>query len=186
MGNERDYYGALYEVARVVNSSLDPETVFEKIARSVTVALGVKGCSIRLLDAQGKRLLLAASYGLSKGYLRKGAVEVEKSGIDREALSGQAVTIRDACTDPRFQYQDKAKDEGIASVMVIPLSVESRVIGVLRVYSNECKDFASDEIDFATVIANLSAIAIDNARLHHKLKKDYELMAAFETRLFND
>ncbi len=183
---EKDYYRSLYEVARVINSSLDPTTVLEKIAEHVTLAMEAKACSIRLLDKQGKRLLVGAAYGLTRGYLRKGAVEVEKSGIDQEALAGNKVAIRNACTDPRFQYPEKAKEEGIASVMVVPLMVEDRAIGVLRVYSATCRDFTPEETEFLTAIANLSAIAIENARLHQALKADYELLAAYEYRLFDD
>lgn len=185
-GKEKDYYRSLYEVARVINSSLDPATVLEKIAQQVTLAMEAKASSIRLLDRQGKRLLMGAAYGLTKGYLRKGPVEVQKSGIDREALVGNEVAIRDACTDPRFQYPEKAREEGIASVMVVPLLVEGKAIGVIRVYSATCRDFASEEVEFLKAIANLSAIAIENARLHQALKADYELLAAYEYRLFDD
>ena len=183
---EQDFYKALYAVAKVINSSLEPETLFKKIAESITSAMKVKGASIRLLDRQGKRLLLAASYGISKGYLRKGAVEVGKSGIDQEVLGGKMVAIQDARTDPKFQYHEQAKEEGIVSVLVVPLRVEDRTIGVLRVYAPEYRDFAPDEIDFVTAIANLSAIAIENAHLHQALKRDYELLTDFEYRLFND
>lgn len=183
---EQNFYKALYAVAKVINSSLEPETLFKKIAESITSAMKVKGASIRLLDRQGKRLLLAASYGISKGYLRKGAVEVGKSVIDQEALAGKIVAIQDARTDPKFQYHEQAKEEGIVSVLVVPLRVEDRKIGVLRVYAPESRDFAPDEIDFVTAIANLSAIAIENAHLHQALKRDYELLTDFEYRLFND
>lgn len=183
---EKDYYRSLYEIAKIINSSLDPATVLGKIAEQVTLAIEAKACSIRLLDKQGKRLLMGAAYGLTKGYLRKGAVEVEKSGIDREALAGKEVAIQDACTDPRFQYPEKAREEGIASVMVVPLLVEGRAIGVIRVYSATCRDFAAEEIEFLQAIANLSAIAIENARLHQALKADYELLAAYEYQLFDD
>ncbi len=183
---KQDYYHSLYEVAKVINSSLDPGKVLEIIARQVSDAMGLKAASIRLLDKEGKRLLLGSSFGLSKGYIRKGAVEVEKSGLDREALSGNNVTIHDACSDPRFQYPEKAKEEGIASLVVVPLRVEDRAIGVLRGYSDTCREFSDDEIEFMTIIANLSAIAIENARLHQKMKRDFELQEAFEYRLFED
>jgi len=183
---KKDYYHSLYEVAKVINSSLDPAEVLQVIARQITEAMDLKAASIRLLDSGGKRLLLGSSHGLSKGYVRKGAVEVEKSGLDREALSGTNVTIRDACSDPRFQYPEKAKEEGIASVVVVPLQIEDKSIGVLRGYSAECREFSDDEIEFLTIIASLSAIAIENARLHQKLKLDFELQEAFEFRLFED
>ena len=48
---ELDYYRALYEVARTINSSLDLGEVLQKVARSTTEALKVKACSLRLLSA---------------------------------------------------------------------------------------------------------------------------------------
>ncbi|SDB14678.1 GAF domain-containing protein [Desulfonatronum thiosulfatophilum] len=186
MTKEKDYYHSLYEVAKVINSSLDPSLVLDAITQQVTKALDLKACSIRLLADDGKNLLMGASHGLSKGYLRKGAVEVAKSGLDQEALSGKQVTIREACSDPRFQYPEKAKEEGISSVVVLPLLAEEKAIGVLRGYSEQCRDFSEEEIEFLTIIANLSAIAIENARLHHRLKLDSELQTAYDYRLFDD
>lgn len=186
MSKERDYYHSLYEVAKVINSSLDPTLVLDTIAQQVTKALNLKACSIRLLDSQGEKLLMSASHGLSKGYVRKGAVEVDKSRLDQEALAGNPVTIRDASSDPRFQYPEKAKEEGICSLAVVPLMVEDKALGVLRVYSGAVRDFPAEEIEFLTIIANLSAIAIENARLHHRLKLDSELQADYDYRLFED
>jgi len=186
MSREKDYYHSLYEVAKVINSSLDPALVLETIAQQVTQALNMKACSIRLLDSQGEKLLMSASHGLSKGYVRKGAVEVAKSRLDQEALTGNPVTIRDASSDSRFQYPEKAKDEGICSLAVVPLTVDDKAIGVLRVYSGACRDFSVEEIEFLTIIASLSAIAIENARLHHRLKLDRELQTAYDYRLFED
>jgi len=186
MSKEKDYYHSLYNVAKVINSSLDPALVLDTIAQQVTQALNVKACSIRLLDGQGRKLLMSASHGLSKGYVRKGAVEVDKSRLDQEALTGNPVTIQDASSDSRFQYPEKAKEEGICSLAVVPLMVEDKAIGVLRVYSEACRMFPEEEIEFLTIIANLSAIAIENARLHHRMKMDSELQEAFDYRLFED
>ncbi len=177
---ELAYYRTLYEVAKGINSSLEPVVVLRAIAEQVARALGAKACSIRLLDRQGRRLLASTSYGLSKGYLHKGPVEVAKSGFDQETLTGKVVQIKDATTDSRFQYPDAAREEGIASVMALPLMVEGRAIGVLRLYCDEPREFDQAEVDFATVIANLSAIAIENARLHQALKTDYELLTAYD------
>lgn len=103
-----------------------------------------------------------------------------KSRIDQETLTGHIVQIKDAGDDPRFQYPEAAREEGIASVMALPLTVEDRAIGVLRLYSDKVREFDQSEQDFATAIANLSAIAIENARLHQALKTDYELLTAYD------
>jgi len=174
------YYRSLYEVAMCINSSLEPAVVLHAIAEQATKSLAAKACSIRLLDRQGKTLLAGTSHGLSKGYLRKGTVEVAKSRIDQETLAGKVVQIKDAGADPMFQYPEAAREEGIASVMALPLTVDGRHIGVMRLYCSNIREFSQSEINFATAIANLSAMAIENARLHQALRTDYELLTAYE------
>jgi signal transduction protein with GAF and PtsI domain len=180
---EKDYFTALYEVARVINASLEPSEVLEKIACCVTEAMAVKACSIRLLDARGKRLLMGAACGLSKGYLVKGPVLVKESGIDRRALGGKTIWIRDAQSDRDFQYTAEAKKEKIRSILVVPLVVGKKAIGVLRAYTKEERTFENKEIRFLEAVANLSAIALDNARLYSALKTNFELLVEHKYRI---
>jgi len=180
---EMDYFEALYEVARVINASLDPSLVLAEITKCIVSAMQLKASSIRLLDSRGKRLVMGAAYGLSEKYLQKGPVLTEESGIDKVALGGKTIWIKDAQTDKAFQYGDMAKKEGIKSVLAIPLLVEHRTVGVLRIYTAKMRKFNSDEIRFLEAVANLSAIALDNARLHEKLQVSCDLMAAHKYRI---
>jgi signal transduction protein with GAF and PtsI domain len=178
-----DYFAALYDVAKVINASLDPSEVLAEIVRCVTENMGVKASSLRLLDSRKKKLLLAANYGLTSGYVRKGPVLVEKSGIDRKALKGETIWIKDAQTDPNFQYRDRAKEEGIKSVLAVPLGIGKNMIGVLRVYTDKAHEFSDKDMQFLEAVASLSAIAIENARLHQNLKTEYALLNAVGFRL---
>ena len=180
---ERDYFQALYEVVKVVNASLDMTTVLEEIVKAVAQTMCVKASSIRLLDARKRSLIMGAQFGLSKGYIRKGQVLVKESGIDQKALSGQLIWIKDAQTDPDFQYGAGAKAEGIKSVLVVPLKVEKTAIGVFRVYTDKVREFNQQEIKFMEAVANLSAMALENARLHQALKTNYDLLVAHKYRL---
>ncbi|MEW6333392.1 MAG: GAF domain-containing protein [Thermodesulfobacteriota bacterium] len=182
-GKDIDYFVALYDVARVINASLDLAKVLEKIVQCVVRAMGVKASSIRLLDCRDRMLVLGAAKGLSKEYVRKGPILVEESGIDRKVLKGRSVWIRDARTSKDFQYGAMAKAEGIASVLVVPLLREKEAIGVLRVYSDKIRKFSDDELKFLEAVANLSAIALDNARMHEALLTRCDLMTAHEYRI---
>jgi len=182
-GKKKDYFTALYEVARVINASLKPSRVLEEIVTCVAKTMDVKACSLRLLDAKKARLLMGAAYGLSAGYIRKGPVLVKESGLDQKALKGEVIYLRDAQTDKDFQYGDKAKAEGIKSVLVVPLMVGKKAVGVLRVYTGRVREFGEEEIRFMEAVANLSAIALENARLHEALRTDYDLLVAHEYRL---
>ncbi len=69
--------------------------------------------------------------------------------------------------------------------MEVPLFVNgNRVIGVLRIYSATVREFSEDEVEFLSAVADLSAIAIKNARLHQALKLEYELQTAYDYQLF--
>jgi len=183
---ELDYYRALYDVARTINSSLELTEVLERVAKSTAEALKVKACSLRLLSSDRKRLVFGAAYGLSSSYVRKGDVEVEKSGVDRQVLRGNTVLIPDATEDERFQYPDRARQEGIRSVLVVPLAARGQIIGVMRVYSAEKREFTEAEIEFLSRISDLSAVAIDNARLYRILRQDYETLLSYQERLFDN
>lgn len=180
---ETDYFSALYEVAKVINASLDPSIVLDKIVQCVTHVMHVKACSIRLLDSRKKQLVLGAAHGLSKDYLHKGPILIKESGLDQKALSGETLWLKNVQTDKDFQYRAKAKAEGIKSVFVVPLLVQKKAIGVLRVYAGSIHKFNDEDIKYLEAVANLSAIALDNAKHHKTLQVQCDLMAAHKYRI---
>ena len=170
----RDYYTALYQAAMTISSSLELPEVLQSVVKSITEAMQVKACGLRLLDRRTGQLQLSAVYGLSSGYLAKGPVDVEHSPIDSEALCGKTVIIPDVSVDSRFQYKEAAKREGIVSVLCVPLEVRGEAIGVLRVYTDEPCTFHEDDIQFLSVLASLAGLAIENANLYASLKSSYD------------
>src|SRR5208283_2749473 len=145
---EKNYFTALYDVVRVVHSSLDVSTVLQEVVKAVVDTMGVKASSIRLLDSRKRALVMGASCGLSKGYVKKGPVLIKESGLDQKVLKG----------------------ERIKSVIVAPLICAKTVIGVLRVYSDKVREFNAHEIQFLEAVASLSALALENARYHQALQ----------------
>ena len=169
---EKSHQESLYETAAILNSARAPEALLHSIVESVAKALESKGCSLMLLTPDRKLLLHTVGYGLSDWYVRKGPVSADKS--ISEALEGKPIAIVDASKDERVQYQEQAKKEGIASILSVPMTLREEIIGVVRVYSAEPRHFTMDDIYFVGAIANLGAIALENARLYESLQKDYE------------
>lgn len=187
MMKQQRLYKAIYDVAKVINSSLEPSEVLSNIAEQVTATMDAKGCFIRVLDKIGEQLLPGAHYGLSERYAQKGPVSVSKSRLDQEVLKGASVCIADVSKDERFQYPEEALKEGLVSLVVVPLEARGeRVVGVLRVYSDAPREFTEEEMEFLTCIANLSGIALENARIYNALKRASELANEFNYRVFED
>ena len=171
---EHRYFYALYEIAAVVNSVGTSEDVLQRIVESVAKASEAKGCSLMLLTLDKKLLLHTAAYGLSDWYVRKGPVHADKSIA--EALEGRPVSVVDASEDDRIQYRKQAKEEGIASILSIPVMLGEEVVGVMRVYTAEPRDFTNADVELVGAAANLGAIAMEKARLYDSAKKDYEAL----------
>ena len=169
---EKSYYHSLYEVAAVLNSARAPEAILQSIVENVGKTVGAKGCSMMLLSPDRKVLLHTVAYGLSEWYVRKGPVSADRS--ISEALEGKPVAVLDATKDERIQYREQAKQEGIASVLSVPVMLRKEIIGVIRVYTAASRRFSSDDIYFVGAVANLGAIALENARLYEAVQKDYE------------
>lgn len=156
------YLQIFSEVSRAVLSVLDVEAVLGLIAERIVRPLGIKASALRLLDERTRRLELAASHGLTEEYLGKGALFADRSIAD--VLRGQPVLVENAPADDRIQYREEARAEGIASILSVPMLVKGRIIGVLRIYTAEPRRFSEKEIDLISAIAEIGAIAIDNAR----------------------
>ncbi len=172
MTKEKTYFETFREMVQVVSGSLDVQSVLQAMVHTIPRVLGVKACAVRLLDPKGRTLELAASYGLSDAYIHKGPVDADQSLAD--SLQGRTVIITDAGTDPRAQYGDAARREGIVGICSVPLKVKGRVIGVLRIYTDAPKDFQEEDVAFVEALGELGGIAIENARMYERLKKDYE------------
>ena len=160
----------LCSTMQVLPSSLDLPHVLNQLVTSITRSLEAKGASIRLLDKAGAQLEIAAAYGLSQKYLEKGAVVVDHSPIDQEALRGRPIIVEEATTDQRFQYPADIVAEGIHSVLCAPLAGRRGPLGVLRVYGWRPGSFNLKDAEFVMTIARQGALSIENAMAYTELR----------------
>jgi GAF domain-containing protein len=168
------YYHKLYELAATLNSASAPDAVLAAFVEGVAKAIGAKGCSLLLLSPDRKQLLHTVSYGLSDRYARKGPMSADESISD--ALEGTAVAILDATADERVQYTKENREEGIASILSVPMTHRGEIIGVVRAYTADRYRFDSADMHFVWAVANLGAIALENARMYDSVQRDYEAL----------
>ncbi len=169
---ELNFLKGLQEVSKAINSALDVKKVLQLLVKNATTALDIKAAAVRLLDEKRQQMELVASYGLSERYTTKGPVTSDKSIA--EAMLGKAVSMYDVAQDPRATYPKEAAEEGIRSILSVPIALKGKVIGVLRIYTSEHRDFSDDEITFISSLAEQAALAMENARMFQKLKGEYE------------
>ncbi len=163
---EKEYLRVYQQVTKMISSSLNPEEVLNMIVRILPQVMDLKAATIRLLDETGTRLDLVAAYGLSEKYLSRGPVDMELN--IREALQEKPVAIYDVTTDPRVYYRKEAEEEGIKSMLTLPIVARNKVIGILRLLTDRPRQFSQQDVDFAASLAEQCGTAIDNARMYER------------------
>ena len=163
------YFETLDRIGKALNSTLKLNEVLELIVSRLPEVMQLKGCTIRLLDPGQAQLELMAASGLSRNYLDRGSIDDELS--THHALKGEPVMIYDATTDARIRYRQEAVQEGIASILAVPIRVKRRTIGVLRLLSATPRHFSEAEINFSMAVAEQGGIAIQNATSYQKITK---------------
>jgi len=152
---------AFGDISKGLNSVITAGEKLRILVKVTARALGVRGCSLMLLDAQKKSFFHTASHGLSERYLRKGFLEAETSLA--ELMSGKAVAILDVETDPRVHFKELALQEQIASILSVPVVARGETVGILRVYSRTRREFTSAEEQFLVAVADLAGVALESA-----------------------
>jgi len=77
-----------------------------------------------------------------------------------------SVLTRDTATDPRFRGQQSIVAQSVHSAMAVPLFDNEKVLGLLYVDSHDLTiSFDDDQLELLTLLANMAAVKITNARL---------------------
>ena len=172
MADELKHYQELFRLASVLNSARTPDEILRLIVTTTARSLGVKGCSLLLLLPDKTALIRIAAYGLSNWFVRMGPAIVDRSMT--ESLNGKTVSIPDATTDERVEYRKQVRQEGIVSILSVPVKLRGEVVGVMRVYTALPHLFTGDEITFAEAAANFGAIALEFRHFYDTLQTDYD------------
>ena len=167
-------YETLIKISRSISHSRDPEEVVLMTVDGVKTALGVKGCSLFLINRKTDELEVAASYGLSKEYINKGPVSAMKSIA--QSLDEAPVAIFNVSDDPRIQYPEAAEKEGIVSILSVPIFTHGKVMGCMRVYTEEAWEFTLEDVNFVQALAQIAGMAVEMSRLYQGQKEAIDIL----------
>jgi hypothetical protein len=138
----------VYNLTMLLSEARDLQAVLKRAVQLVSEVMGTKAASIRLIDQEHDELVIRAVHNLSDEYLAKGPVRLSKAEIDREALSEHGYAfVLDMAADPRVQYPEESKREGIASMLSVGMRYKGQAVGALRVYTAEQQTFTPLQID---------------------------------------
>jgi two-component system NtrC family sensor kinase len=156
---------ALNRTTQLITSRLELSAVLEAISRAVTDLIGSTGCGIGLLNANRSAVDHVAAHGFRTESWRGLSMPVGQGIIGRAGASGTAIRVDDVRLDPRSAMRGVDDDEGIRSMLSVPLRVGRDVIGVISAFSHTAGFFTARDQTVLEAFADQAGIAIQNARL---------------------
>jgi two-component system, sensor histidine kinase PdtaS len=169
---------ALREIGRALNAAWELAATLDLITRRTAGVMGMDSCSIYLLDAGGEHLVLKATTGLAAESVGHASLRLGEGLTGWAARAGEPVAIADAGHDPRFKYLPETKETRFQSLLAVPLVNQGRVIGAMNVQTRATHDFAADEVELLSLIADLAAGALEKALLYDGMQRQIAELSA--------
>lgn len=178
---ERRNLVALAELGQVINSSLDLDTVLNKVIDTLIRLTGAQRAFLMLReDDGGMETVVARNW--EQESLESGAHEVSRTIVRQVLQRGEAVLTTNAKEDPRFDGQESIVAYDLRSILCVPLKVKGKLTGVIYA-DNRIKEglFTERERSLVSAFANQAAVALENARLFESVRRSLAEVTELKT-----
>ncbi|MEK7437591.1 MAG: EAL domain-containing protein [Pseudomonadota bacterium] len=169
-------YAVLSGINTTIVRTRDRQELFDESCRIAVEEGQFRLAWIGLLDANGLDVTPVARAGVDEGYLDNIHLTARDDAPDRCELVARAlrektsVVCNDIATDPQMaRWREQALRRGYRSVVVFPLQVGDKVLGVLLLYASEQDFFDTEEMRLLTEIAGDISFALDHLEKEDRL-----------------
>ncbi|MGH8068954.1 MAG: GAF domain-containing protein [Candidatus Entotheonellia bacterium] len=170
----------LIEVSCDITASLDLDEVFRRVVRHAARLLRVQAATLMLVEEMGQRLQISAIYGGSQTWMQRPSLDLATSFLSEVVCSGSPLAVLDLQDKPHDPHAQLASQEGLSSLLCVPLKTSIRLLGLLTVYMTEPRRFWAEEVELLLTLAAQSATAIENAQLYRAMLDTQERLRQSE------
>jgi len=165
---------ALAGIGQVVNSTLEIDEVLQTVMDTIVRLTGAERGFLMLRDERGEMAIRIAR-NWEQESINKNEFAISRTVVERVIDGGEAILTTNARADPRFGEQESIIAFNLRSILCVPLTVKSELIGVIYA-DNRIRSgiFSESDRDLLLGFANQAAVAIENARLFSTLKRTLE------------
>ncbi|MCD6358510.1 MAG: PAS domain S-box protein, partial [Dehalococcoidia bacterium] len=165
----------LSTITGTVSQSLDLDKVINRALDGIQEMLQSDACWLHIANYDNRKLLLKGHRGLTPEIVEEiFAIDFEDSIAGKVFTSGEPALVADIATEPRYT-KSAALAAGFRSVVEVPLKTSERGLGVLGILQREQGHFTPDDMSLLTSIANIIAVAMQNAELYRESNEAQEL-----------
>ena len=175
---------AIYEISKLLSSSLDLDTTLSGVLKILDQFLGMKRGTVTLLDPDTGELFIEEALGLSSQERQRIRYQ-QGEGITGQVLkTGMPVLIPDIGAEPRFlnKTQMRRLEDSHVAFLAVPIKVGREAIGVLSVDRSptERRFSFQEDFRFLSMVAGLIGQAV---RLSRRVEKERQAFEEERARL---
>ncbi|NCP86266.1 MAG: hypothetical protein CO094_12200 [Anaerolineae bacterium CG_4_9_14_3_um_filter_57_17] len=169
---QNEYLATATEVGRIITSTLDLPTLFNRTTNLIRSRFGYYHVAIFIVEETGFNAVLREATGEAGEEMkaRQHALAVgSKSIIGNVTANGRTLIVNNTALDPIYRINPQLPETRAEAG--IPLKIGQRVIGALDIQSREVGAFLDEDIAVLETLADQVAVAIDNARSYELAQK---------------
>lgn len=176
------HLAAIGDACREIAASLDLDRTLRLVMAKAVETLPMDAGALFQFDAESQAYRVAVSHNLSVDHVARITFAFDEGVPGWVVKHRQALVIPEADADARVHPY--VVEDGVRSVLAIPLIAREQVVGVLNLYcKTQANAFGDKAVRLAQVFADQTAVAIENARLVDELRHAAaELEARVERR----
>ena len=160
----------LSEISQEITSVLDRDELFGRIANRVKKVADYHLFSVMLWNEKSTQLEIVFSVHFGEPIPERFRVPLYKGITGHAAGERKPLRVDDVRLDPRYvEFPNGAR---VRSELVIPLTLQGRLIGVLDLESIKPKAFSAEHERMLVILGSYIAIALENSRLYARSREN--------------
>ncbi len=172
-------FDSLAKLSETITEEKYLHEILDLIVVVTAELLNSKICSIMLVDEKNKTLSIKATQALSQEYKKKPNLDINNSLSGMVLKEQKPRAVYDVQKEDKYFFRELAAKEGLTSMLLIPMIVKNKAIGIVNVYTKTYHKFTDEEITILQIISNQAAVAIENTKL---MEENLKVKEALETR----
>jgi diguanylate cyclase (GGDEF)-like protein len=138
---------------------------YEAVRHSAAAAVGAETCDLALYEAETRSLIARRPRYAAPGQpVPRFRFPLDAAPASAHVVStGRAYVCNDPAADPL--YRPSARDQGVASVLTVPVQLSGRTLGLLYAV-NKPGGFLEEDVRVLTALAGAAAVTLENVRIY--------------------
>ncbi|HLW01044.1 MAG TPA: adenylate/guanylate cyclase domain-containing protein [Ktedonobacterales bacterium] len=162
---EREMLASLYHIAQVVNSTLELESVLNRVMDKVIEVVGADRGFLMLYNKDTHRLEFTIARNKDGTSIPQHEFTISRKVVEKVWRTKDPIVTANAAEDKQLSGQVSIVMHDIRSILCAPLQLQNRSLGIVYVDNRQLVNpYTLEHLDLLAACCNQAAIAIDNAQ----------------------